>query len=79
MGESLCCCSIEGAFWDAALIVNKNMPEDHAYWVTKTIVENFNNLIQACSWLKTVKIEDMGLSEGIPIHPGAMKYFDEKK
>jgi TRAP transporter TAXI family solute receptor len=63
---------------DAALIVNKNMPEEYAYWVAKTVAEKFDTLAQACSWLKSVKREDMGLSDGIPIHPGAKKYFEGK-
>jgi len=63
---------------DAALIANKNMPEAHAYWITKTLVERFGDIQQANAWLKTVNFEDMGISDGIPMHPGSIKLYQEK-
>lgn len=64
---------------DCALVVNKNMPDEHAYWLAKNIAENWGAVTQANSWLKSVKVEKFGDPGDLPIHPGAAKYFQSKK
>ncbi len=63
--------------YDSAVIVNKSMSEDTAYWIVKTMVENWDSLVESCSWLSEVTYEYMAKKEGIPLHPGAEKYYTE--
>ncbi len=63
---------------DAALIANKNMPDDHAYWIVKTLSESFDTLRKTHAWLQPVKNESLGVAGSMPMHPGAQKYFTKK-
>ncbi len=62
------------------LAVHPDMPEEIAYKITKTLVEHSDDLIKISSDLGAVKPENVtkGLLEGIPVHPGAAKYYKEK-
>jgi TRAP transporter TAXI family solute receptor len=63
---------------DNALVASKDMPDEHAYWIAKTLTENWDAVTNACSWLKAADPERFGDSGGLPIHPGAEKYFNER-
>ena len=62
------------------LICHKDLPDELAYLVTKTVCENKEEMGRAHkAWLDFVP-EQGGLPEktGIPLHPGAERYFMEK-
>ena len=62
------------------LICHKDLPDELAYLVTKTVCENKEEMGRAHkAWLDFVP-EQGGLPEktGIPLHPGAERYFTEK-
>jgi TRAP transporter TAXI family solute receptor len=63
--------------YDSALIANKNMSDDTAYWVIKTLVENWDDQVSSCSWLAEVTVEHMSNAGNLTIHPGAQKYYKE--
>lgn len=54
------------------------MPDDVAYSIVKTIAENHTRYGSVISSMKWVKPEDMAADVGIPLHPGAEKYYREK-
>ena len=62
------------------LIANKDMSEDLAYRITKAICENRDALVAEHKAMSGFVAKDAWRPEnvGIPLHPGAMKYYKEK-
>lgn len=60
------------------LLTDASMPEDVVYDLTKTFWENLDVLGKAHAVVKTVT-RDMAVTDlsGIPLHPGAEKYYRE--
>lgn len=61
-----------------ALIVNKDLTEDEVYHITKAIFENLDTLVNAHSAAEDIDINHATEGLGIPLHPGAEKYFKEE-
>lgn len=59
------------------LIVNKDVSDDVAYAMTKSIIENIKVLGDVNAALKDLVPKNMAQEFGIPVHPGAQKYFEE--
>ncbi|MEZ7170502.1 TAXI family TRAP transporter solute-binding subunit [Sporosarcina sp. OR05] len=60
----------------AMLVIQNDVPEDLAYEITKAIYDNTSKLTHPKGAL--IKKETGLDGIGIPVHPGAQKYFDEK-
>lgn len=62
------------------LIVNKDMPDEVAYAITKAIVENRDAIVAEHKAMAGFVAKDAWRPEnvGIPLHPGAIKYYKEK-
>lgn len=69
--------TIPGVSMDQILIVNRNMPEDEVYWITKTLVENLEEISSAHALLKDLTVEIFVNVGGVELHPGARKYYEE--
>ncbi|MGE7944389.1 TAXI family TRAP transporter solute-binding subunit [Lysinibacillus xylanilyticus] len=61
----------------AMLAVKKDLPEDVVYSMTKAIYDNTDKISHAKGEFIKAKTGLEGIS--IDVHPGAQKYFDEKK
>ncbi|MEI4768500.1 TAXI family TRAP transporter solute-binding subunit [Psychrobacillus sp. FJAT-51614] len=61
----------------AMLAVSNDLPEDLVYEMTKAIYDNASSITHAKG--KFIKPETGLEGIGIPVHPGAQKYFDEVK
>ncbi len=61
-----------------ALIVSKDLSEDEVYHMTKAIFENLDTLKNAHSAAEDIHIDHATEGLGIPLHPGAEKYFKEE-
>ncbi len=66
-----------------AVIVNKDLPDDMVYTITKVLFESgFQKDIFAAAekkgFPKACSLETVMNGATIPIHPGAVKYFKEK-
>lgn len=61
------------------LVVNKAMSEDMAYDLTKIAFENIDTIKKAINIAGYITPENAMALEGIPLHPGSQKYFDEIK
>ena len=61
------------------VIVPASMPDDVAYALTKAICENRDDIAAAVASLKWFDPKTAGKHElnGAPLHPGAMKYYQE--
>jgi len=62
------------------LIAHKDMTDDLAYRITKAICENRDALVAEHKAMSGFVAKDAGRPEnvGIPLHPGAIKYYSEK-
>jgi uncharacterized protein len=65
---------------NAGIIAHKSLPDDVAYLVTKTVVENKDELLKAHQAFGDFVPEDAWKPEnnGIPLHPGAERYYRER-
>ncbi|MBU2497316.1 MAG: TAXI family TRAP transporter solute-binding subunit [Proteobacteria bacterium] len=74
---------IEGVGVHTTVIVNKNLPDDMVYKITKTLYESgFQKDIfgaaEAKGFPKACDLSTLKSAVTIPVHPGALKYFKEK-
>lgn len=62
------------------LLCNENVSDDLAYVITKTICEGKEELVKAHASIKPFDPPTAWKPEktGVPLHPGAMKYYKEK-
>lgn len=54
-----------------------DLDEDTAYQVTKAVAENVEDLGSIVAAMKGLTPEDMATDVGVPLHPGAEKYYKE--
>jgi TRAP transporter TAXI family solute receptor len=59
------------------MVVHKDTPDDFVYEVVKNTFENVDMLIAAHKSAEEVKPENIVYSP-VPLHPGAIKYYEEK-
>lgn len=69
---------VKGIATRSHIIVREDMPEDVVYAMVKTIAENFGRYGDVLASMKYVKAEEMATDVGIPLHPGALKYYKER-
>jgi len=62
------------------LIAHKGMSDDLAYQITKTVIEKMPEMAKNYPAWSSFKAEEAGKAEntGIPLHPGAARYFKER-
>lgn len=62
------------------IIARENLPEDVAYLITKTVCEGKTELVKLYPSLKDFDPSQAWKPEkiGLPLHPGAIKYYKEK-
>lgn len=60
------------------IVVTKDMPDEVAYNITKTIAENFERYPIVSNAMSLCSKEDMYMDSEIPFHPGALKYYQEQ-
>lgn len=64
----------------SGLIVNKNVPDDTVYRVTKALFQNIDRVQKIHKSMRSFIAENVVTSENrgtIELHPGAKKYYDE--
>ena len=62
----------------AILVVNKDMPDDMAYNLTRLLYENVDDIAKAHNKGSEISLEKARQGVTIPFHPGAEKYLQEK-
>ncbi|WP_417245808.1 TAXI family TRAP transporter solute-binding subunit [Celeribacter sp.] len=62
--------------WNFA-ITNREMPEDMAYEITKTVLTNHEYMTQVHSVMKDMVADNWEANQVIPYHPGAARYLRE--
>lgn len=66
------------AVWNV-LVVNKSMPDDLAYQLTKETFEHTDELRLSSVAANYITLDNAHQLEDIPLHPGAQRYIDEAK
>ncbi len=59
-------------------IVNKNVPEETVYEMTKAVFEHLDEIYAVKAEFESITLEDALNGMPIEVHPGAMKYFEEQ-
>lgn len=59
------------------MIVNKDLPEDIVYEMTKVVWTHFDEVVEITPFLKVVDPKKVLGGIPVPLHPGAYKYFEE--
>ena len=62
----------------ATLIVHKDLPDDLVYELTKILYENIDELAKAHQVAKQIDINHAFDGLMVPLHPGAIKYYEEQ-
>ncbi len=60
------------------LVVHKDLPEDVAYNMAKALWDNHGEFAKVKDVWNTVSLENALLGAPIPVHPGAMRYYEEQ-
>jgi uncharacterized protein len=68
---------IQGVGTGSILVTSAKMPDDEVYWITKTIVENLEEYKKVHASLSDVTKESLAAFAGVPMHPGAARYYKE--
>jgi hypothetical protein len=68
---------VPGIGWWTHLVISAKLPDDLVYNMTKTLVNSLPRLGQVVKDLRGVTAKDLAQDIGIPIHPGALKYYKE--
>ena len=69
---------VKGIAVRAHLVVRDDMPDEIAYAIVKTIADNFPRYPTVLKSMAYASLEDLGRDVGIPLHPGALKYYKER-
>jgi TRAP transporter TAXI family solute receptor len=71
--------TVETVSYPNIIIANgKTVSDDLAYRIVKEVVESFEKVADSEPSLKVLKLSDLAVSVGVPIHPGAARYFKER-
>lgn len=62
----------------SVITVHKDMSDDLAYRLTKAFNDNYEKVRKIHSSMETYEIKDGPTGCGVPLHPGAVKYYKEK-
>jgi len=60
------------------MVVNKDVPADVVYKITKALWDNHGELVKVKGVWKNVALKNALLGAALPVHPGAQKYYTEK-
>jgi TRAP transporter TAXI family solute receptor len=59
------------------LMSGKQVTDDEAYWIVKTMAEKIEKLRTMHAGMREITVEDMAQVVGIELHPGARRYYEE--
>lgn len=70
--------AVPGTGTDTILTVSQAMPEEEAYWITKTLVENIDRVKGIHASMSDLTPERLAAVQGVQLHPGARRYYEEQ-
>ncbi len=69
---------VKGIAVRAHLVAAESMPDELAYAIVKTIGQNYSRYPGVLKSMEYARPDEMGKDVGIPLHPGALKYYKER-
>lgn len=72
---------LEGIAFYQGMAINKDLSEDLVYRMTKTLYENWDEVLASAPWWKgpgEASLESAPAITTVPYHPGAVRYYKEK-
>jgi uncharacterized protein len=71
--------SVETLAYPNIIVANrKELDDQQAYDIVKAVAENWEKVVAVEPSLKLLKVSDLALQAGVPIHPGSLRYFRER-
>jgi len=71
--------SVETLAYPNIIVANRDKLNDQqAYDIVKAVAENWEKVVAVEPSLKLLKVSDLALEAGVPIHPGSLRYFRER-
>lgn len=71
--------SVETLAYPNVIVANrKELNDQQAYDIVKAVAENWEKVVAVEPSLKLLKVSDLALQAGVPIHPGSLRYFRER-
>jgi len=73
--------NLEGIAFYQGMAINKDLSEDLVYRMTKTLYENWDEVLASAPWWKgpgEASLESAPAITTVPYHPGAVRYYKEK-
>ncbi|GMQ76348.1 MAG: TAXI family TRAP transporter solute-binding subunit [Gammaproteobacteria bacterium] len=73
--------NLEGIAFYQGMAINSSIPEDLVYRMTKTLYENWDEVLASAPWWKgpgEASLESAPAITTVPYHPGAVRYYKEK-
>lgn len=62
---------------DLVMIANKDMSDDDAYWIVKTMLDHIGDMRKIHAVMRPLTKEYMASIKSLPIHPGAIRAYKE--
>lgn len=72
---------LRGIGFHQCLIIRGDLPEDLVYGMTKTLIDNWDEVEESLPWWKEkgeADLESMAEMKPLPYHPGAERYYRER-
>ncbi len=69
---------VKGIAVRAHLVVSESMPDELAYSIVKAIGQNYSRYPSVLKPMEYARPDEMEKDVGIPLHPGALKYYKER-
>lgn len=71
--------SIETLAYPNIIVANRaKLNDQQAYGIVKAVAENWEKVVAVEPSLKLLKVSDLALEAGVPLHPGSLRYFRER-
>jgi hypothetical protein len=71
--------SVETLAYPNIIVANKKeISDQQAYDIVKAVAEHWDQVVAVEPSLKLLKVSDLALQAGLPVHPGSLRYFRER-
>lgn len=71
--------SIETLAYPNIIVANRaKLNDQQAYGIVKAVAENWEKVVAVEPSLKLLKVSDLAVEAGVPLHPGSLRYFRER-
>ena len=62
--------------YKSVLVVNENTPDAEVRWALQSMIDNWDYITTACTWLSNLSFEDLADAGSLPMHKAATAFFE---